>query len=52
MTSLVGHLLYRLLVQPSSGIAEQVFSLLGQTLADQQQNTLEDLVEASVNVAI
>ena len=39
-------------MQPSSGITEQVLSLLGQTLADQQQNVLEDLVEASVNVAI
>ena len=36
------------LVQPSSRTAERVFSLLGQTFGDQQQNALEDLVEASL----
>ena len=36
------------LLQPSSGAAERVFSLLNNSFSDQQQNTLEDYVEASI----
>jgi hypothetical protein len=36
------------LVQPLSGTAERVFSLLGQTFGDQQQNALEYVVKCSV----
>lgn len=37
-----------LLVQPSSGASERVFSLLNNSFSDQQQNSLQDYVEASV----
>ena len=36
------------LLQPSSGAVERVFSLLNNSFSDQQQNTLEDYVEASI----
>ena len=37
-------------MQPSSGTAERIFSLLDQTFGDQKQNALEDLVEALVKL--
>ena len=37
-----------LLLQPSSAAAERVFSILSSSFSDQQQNSLEDYVEASV----
>ena len=37
-----------LLVQPSSGSAEQVFSLLKSSFGDQQDHSLKDYIEASL----
>ena len=37
-----------LLIQPSLASAERVFSLLNNALNDQQDNALEDYLEASV----
>ena len=37
-----------ILLQPSSAAAERVFSLLNSSFSEQQQNSLEDYVEASV----
>jgi hypothetical protein len=36
------------LVQPSSATAERVFSMLNCSFGDQQQNALEDVVEATI----
>ena len=37
-----------LVVQPSSAAAERVFSILSNSFTDQQEQSLEDYVEASV----
>ena len=37
-----------LLVQPSSGAVERVFSLLNSSFGDQQEQSLQDYIEASV----
>ena len=39
-----------LLVQPSSAAAERVFSIRNQSFGDQQQLSLEDYIEASVQL--
>ena len=39
-----------LLIQPSSASAERVFSLLNNAFNDQQDNALEDYLEASVMI--
>ena len=39
-----------LLIQPSSASAERVFSLLNNAFSDQQDNALEDYLEASVMI--
>ena len=37
-----------LLIQPSSAAAERIFSLLNSTFSDQQENSLQDYIEASL----
>ena len=36
------------LIQPSSAVAERVFSILNNTFTDRQDNTLQDYLESSV----